>query len=467
MVGSNGIRSTIFREDDVRYVMQSLRTRKSCVLVGVDGIGKSSLMRHLVSMPVRSRYLGEHADRFIFLLLNSHELAKPSALAYYRRMASLLEPLVVQQNIVLAPENVLAMTNEEIAKQLLFDRVEAIVKQDDHRMLVFFFDEFDVAFTEVEPHFFRVLEALRSRVEKRICYVVASNNVPALVCDARTRKIVREMFSELFNGNVHGIRPLVTQDSYEMIEHDLAQNAWSCSQALRQSLLEITGSHPGMLQAAVAALVEDDAQFFERDTAVQITNKLLQNMAVVSQCEQLWNSLSEIEQHCLKQLQHGMLSKNTVLPQYSTRQFSDALQMLEVKGILIEGSRTSKTYRCFSPLLVSYVTQQFSAVTPGLQLDIARQQVWVDGELQTSHLTAKEFKLLRFLAEHAGEVCPREDTTSAVYGELYNPRQDDARLDALVERARRNIGDEARPPRFVETIRGMGHRLNEYLGERT
>lgn len=113
------------------------------------------------------------------------------------------------------------------------------------------------------------------------------------------------------------------------------------------------------------------------------------------------------------------------------------------------------------------IMKRFSANLSGLQIELTGRYVWVDGVLLSRHLTAKEFKLLCHLAAHAGRVCPREDTTRVVYGEAYNPHRDDARLDALVERTRKSIGDDPRSPRFLETVRGVGHRLNEYLGERS
>jgi len=91
----------------------------------------------------------------------------------------------------------------------------------------------------------------------------------------------------------------------------------------------------------------------------------------------------------------------------------------------------------------------------------------VDGILQPKHLTPKEFRLLRYLADHHGEICPREETTRAVYEQEYTSKRDDARLDAIVERTRTCIGDDLRTPRFLETVRGLGHRLNKYLGERS
>jgi DNA-binding response OmpR family regulator len=102
-----------------------------------------------------------------------------------------------------------------------------------------------------------------------------------------------------------------------------------------------------------------------------------------------------------------------------------------------------------------------------LQLDRVQCRVYVDGILLPKPLTGKQFEFLDFLATHAGKVCTRAETNQAVYGESYIPHRDDARLDALIERARLQIGDDQRPPRFIETVRGEGYRLNEYIGERS
>jgi DNA-binding response OmpR family regulator len=186
-------------------------------------------------------------------------------------------------------------------------------------------------------------------------------------------------------------------------------------------------------------------------------------MSVVNRCEQLWNSLSEIEQHCLKQMQQGALNRASLDLPYSPQQLYDALEWLVRKGVLIEVQR-NRSYYCFSSLLASYITQRFSSLTPGLRIDFVRKQVWIDGVLLSGHLTSREFQLLSFLAEHRGNTCSRAATVRAVYGNEYVPRLDDARLDALVERTRKQIGDDPRAPRFLITVRGEGHKLNEYLG---
>lgn len=98
----------------------------------------------------------------------------------------------------------------------------------------------------------------------------------------------------------------------------------------------------------------------------------------------------------------------------------------------------------------------------GLQLERVQRRVRIDGVLVLKPLSPRQFRLLEFLATRAGKVCLREETSRAVYGERYVACRDNARLDALIERTRLHIGDDQRSPRFIETVRGVGHRLNEY-----
>jgi hypothetical protein len=423
-------------------------------------------MRHIVSPAVRAHFLGEHQDDVLFLPIDAHELAQPTALAYFRRMIALLEPVLQRHQLTLPADSPFALTDDERAMQLLFGCVDALLARNERLSLVFCLDEFDVAFLEVEPYFFRVLLALRGRSNRHVNYLVASNNVPALICDVRSRKVVREVFSDLFNGNIRGVKPLMDRDALDVIKDVLTQTSAVCPSGLQQRLMEVTGCHLALLRASVIAFVEGNIPLRERDSVAQIAEKLLHDMTVVSKCEQLWNHLSDIEQYCLKAMQKGQISKKALVQQHADRLVNEALHTLVLKGVLVEVVH-NKLYQCFSPLLLAYIRQQFFSSLSGMQIELARQRVWVDGVLLSSHLTAKEFKLLCHLAEHAGEVCPREDTTKAVYGEEYNPRRDDARLDALVERTRKRLGDDPRSPRFLETVRGMGHRLNEYLGERS
>ena len=462
MSGQTVQRSISFRAQDVFYVMQSLLLARSCALIGVDGIGKTGFLRHLLSSPVRDHYLAQRSPHMAFLLVDSHALAQPSAFAYYRRMTTCLEQMLTQYGLKPDTTDELARVDEEMAIMALFQRVEALMIFQQVEHLVFVFDEFTLAFTEVEPHFLRVLHALRGSYPGCISYVVTSRNIPALLCDPVRQKVVYQMFAELFNGYVHGLKPLEEADAFSQMDLWLTQGRAGLKLSLRKLCFRASGGHTGLLKATVLAVADGSISLHHQDTLETFLEQALQNASVLSQCDLLWQSLSDSEQYCLRYLRHGLLLRRSLLQPPSSHILDEALKMLMLKGILHE-VKAETSFQCFSPLFAAFVARQG---VPGLQLDLARQQVWIDGILQTKHLTVMEFRLLRFLASHSGDICPREETTQAVYGDRYLAKDDAARLDALVERARKSIGDTSRPPRFLETIRGVGHRLNDYVGER-
>jgi len=80
---------------------------------------------------------------------------------------------------------------------------------------------------------------------------------------------------------------------------------------------------------------------------------------------------------------------------------------------------------------------------------------------RTSHkeiqLSAKEILILRFLAEHAGEVVSRKDILDKVWG--YDAFPTTRTIDNFIVRLRRVIEPDPRAPRYIHTIRGTGYRL--------
>jgi two-component system, OmpR family, response regulator RegX3 len=100
----------------------------------------------------------------------------------------------------------------------------------------------------------------------------------------------------------------------------------------------------------------------------------------------------------------------------------------------------------------------------GLYIDVTSRCVWVDGIQRPYRLSKSECKLMLYLASRDGEICSREETVFAVHRSIYQGKIDDGRLDAMVERIRKKIGDESRSPRFLRTVHRLGHRLDGYNG---
>jgi DNA-binding response OmpR family regulator len=86
-----------------------------------------------------------------------------------------------------------------------------------------------------------------------------------------------------------------------------------------------------------------------------------------------------------------------------------------------------------------------------LELDLARRQVRVGGEV--TDLSDREFRLLRELALHAGEVISRERLLAQVWGYHFDPRSNV--VEVSMRRLRKKLGDHA----AIETVRHAGYRL--------
>lgn len=86
-----------------------------------------------------------------------------------------------------------------------------------------------------------------------------------------------------------------------------------------------------------------------------------------------------------------------------------------------------------------------------LILDLARHQARVGGA--AVYLSDREFRLLLYLGEHAGEIVSRERLLSEVWGYHFDPHSNV--VEVCVRRVRRKLG----PVTAIETVRNGGYRL--------
>lgn len=88
-----------------------------------------------------------------------------------------------------------------------------------------------------------------------------------------------------------------------------------------------------------------------------------------------------------------------------------------------------------------------------LRISQATRQVML-GQHEVS-LTSTEFALLWYLAEHAGQVCSRDQVFLALKGREHDGL--DRRLDVMISVLRRKLGDDARDPKRIKTVWGRGY----------
>ncbi len=94
-------------------------------------------------------------------------------------------------------------------------------------------------------------------------------------------------------------------------------------------------------------------------------------------------------------------------------------------------------------------------VVAGIKLDIGKHQVTINGEVVA--LPLKEFELLEFLMRNAGRVLTRSQLIDRVWGGDYYG--DTKTLDVHIKRLRSQIEADPANPLLIQTIRGLGYKL--------
>jgi DNA-binding response OmpR family regulator len=92
----------------------------------------------------------------------------------------------------------------------------------------------------------------------------------------------------------------------------------------------------------------------------------------------------------------------------------------------------------------------------GLRLDPDAHEAALDGV--PLDLSRREFDLLHYLAQHAGQVVTRRDLLTHVWRLPYGGA--DKTVDVHISWLRRKLGETAQQPRYLHTVRGVGIKLS-------
>ena len=90
------------------------------------------------------------------------------------------------------------------------------------------------------------------------------------------------------------------------------------------------------------------------------------------------------------------------------------------------------------------------------RVDLANFEIELNGS--TSPLTPRERELIRFLDLHRGLVLSRDRLLEEVWGLRYFGTT--RALDQCIAQVRKKIGDDGRSPAYLQTIHGVGYKLD-------
>jgi len=132
---------------------------------------------------------------------------------------------------------------------------------------------------------------------------------------------------------------------------------------------------------------------------------------------------------------------------YLVKPFSTEELLARVRALLRRAQRSERTLK--------------ELVLGEVRLDFVRQRAW--RRQHELHLTAKEFAMLRLMAEAEGEPVSRERFLDVVWG--YTAFPTTRTVDNHVASLRAKIEPDPDQSRWIQTVHGVGYRLEREMPE--
>jgi hypothetical protein len=439
-----------YREVDVKKIMDAIYKLRSVSIVGLAGMGKSNVVRFIVSHPeVKKRYLRDKAENFVFIHVDCAGPGCDNERGIYAEILYQLREQMGLEDISYLEPNDTRQLQRALRKQ---------VSSIDSRLnLAIILDYFDEAYLRLGKGFFNYLAHLRnSRQRGNISYIIA------------TRRRLGHLYElqELLD-DVCWIGPLSYSDAMGSIRRDEQRLGQVFSAAEKDKLIAYTGGHPGFLKNACELLKGGEIDLAGPED--EVMDQLLRTDAIRNLCEELWNDLTSEEKRVL-------ISEAGNIPAAGLMDGA-AAQYLKQSGLLVEAEDRKATIFCklvetfvreLETTEVKKIVQELEAGrVKGLSIiAVPPNKVQVETPAGTAETTLPPFlfRLLGCLTEERGKVYTKDEIATKVYG--YGEDVSDQAVAQLVKRLRKRIDPLVREminePTYtcIENIRGVGYMFN-------
>jgi len=348
MRGNVDSRSLSYREDIVSAAMNCIAAGESCSLVGISGIGKSALLRHVSRTEVKGHFLGESSSRFLFVVVDCNLIAEVSewgAFEFFlnqiaRALDSIEDPALgdlVQQLNGLYSE-VEAKQDRFLAQRHLSRSVGLILKNQFDK-IVFFLDEFDGVLRQIDSQFLNNLRGLRDEYRPQVVYVTLTRHLFPLIRQDVKKKA--ESFFEIFR-NTFALAPYNREQAHHVLLELMADSKFKLEESGIRYVVFATGGHSGLIKGAF--------EYLRKRPLVESKDMLIEmaeDSVIRDESRKIWGSLTSHEQRVLSRVARGELLQDSD---------NDIVSHLKMKGVLTERSGSGLTL--FSPLFAFFIKQQ-------------------------------------------------------------------------------------------------------------
>jgi hypothetical protein len=442
----------VIRENEARYIAKCIQSARSCSIIGLSNMGKSTLIRELCSPDARESLFKDKADDFLFVYVDCNLMASRSEQAFHeatlRNIISALKRAGGSDGLLKSLNTLyqeVVQPGSPIRSPLAFDEAVRKICDDGARALVLLFDEFDEPFAKLDGRVFLNLRAMKDEYASELSFVTATERP---LFDIRDDADSNE-FSELFSSREVWLG-FVNQDDAREVATEIADGT-SISKTEMNFIINEAGGHAGLIKAVTETWMRISGGVGDadaRDAALKIVKQGLDHDSNVrNECLRIWTQLSDSEHN-------GLVAHVSGKPVDT-----ETLDLLQQKRLLTRTGDLNDVLlgRVWRDFVFRHGLTRPNSAT-GVNVDVESGDVSVDGR-RVESLTDLEYKLLLLLYGKVNKLVDKYAIVTNVWGESYLDSVDDARIEKLVSRLRAKLEPGLSEPRYLITLRGRGYKL--------
>lgn len=419
------------REKELEQVAQYLKEGNSCQIVGMPGVGRSTILGFLAyNRTIREKHFGEQAKVFHFVLINFAEVHNKPLIEVTKLLFLELATSLQERNIE-AYEEIQRMFKDALSFQdelVLFQGLKkaiAYLSLEKGLTIIFLFERFEAYITMLTADFFTNLRIIRNLVKYQFSVVFSLTRPledliePTLIAD----------FYEFLAGHIVYL-PLFDKPGFDFrLDHFQEVSNKTIAPALVEKILSFTAGHGKLTKVCIEKCLQEN---IASDNLTQ--DFLLSHITIQGVLLEIWSFLSPDEQQAI--LTH------------------ETLPFLELVGLMSNGDIAI-------PLFVTYVTQQLqNEISIPLMYDEVSNTITKGPQILSDYLTGAEFRLLRLLLTNPGRIVERDEIIAAVWqNSTTTAGVSEQAIDQLVFRLRKKIEPDPTHPTLLQTIKGRGLKL--------
>jgi len=443
-------------------LLEELQQYRDVMLLGVAGMGKTTLLRKLIPQPrtqhVFDKFWPAHHS-FLFCRLDGMAVADDQLTRLFQLLLATTKPAFEQwpAEIQTGYEWLAsgACSVQDI-REILISTVRVIGEQLG-KQVVFLLDHFDDIYPTLPPELFWVLKELKI-VAPHTLYVMAMRNE----FDGRN-SYIHQFLRAIHPPNYHWLPPMRPKKLERIIR------PYRLPKEKVQLSLKLGGRQPRLTE-----LVANTLQHMQSipQPSADLTRFLLADNLVQDHCREIWENLSTAEQHALQSVVKG----KAAMPYRLERLLTDkkALLVGEGEALQVDNPLFASYIRANQPVISSSSSSSSSSLrsTPlksgSFPVAVKKPTIRASSgeEIKTggqpilrAHLTELEEKLLTYIYERAGEVCSHDDILQHIWGYDADDPASQASISNLVRNLRKKLDkiSSGAGKRCIQNVRGRGY----------